>query len=87
MVRAQRQIRHPSAYLNRWRLQQWRELFSLMCPEHPEILDQCEHPKVFGPRIDANLTRELADYSRDEPLTVNSVFPGIRIEYKESLMS
>lgn len=66
----------PSAYLNRWRLQQWRELFSQMCPGHIETLEQFEHPEVLGPRIDADLARELTDYTREELLTVNAVFFG-----------
>lgn len=80
--RSTQHLVRPSAYLNRWRLQQWRELFSQMCPGHTEILDQYEHPEVLGPRIDANLARELADYGREELLTVNAVFMGTKSKYQ-----
>ncbi|MEZ5378651.1 MAG: methyltransferase domain-containing protein [Acidimicrobiales bacterium] len=64
----------PSAFLNEWRLADWRRLFDELTPGYVEYLDQYEHPEVFGPLIDGAFAEELDGYSRDELLTVNAVF-------------
>ncbi len=66
----------PSAYLNEWRLAQWRELFESRVPNHTEVLEQFEHPEVYGPLITGGLAEQLSDYSNDELLTVNAVYIG-----------
>lgn len=65
-----------SSYLNKWRLAQYREVFSERAPGHTEILEQYEHPEVFGPHLKGELRKELADYDEDELLTVNIVYIG-----------
>lgn len=64
----------PSAYLNRWRLAQWRDLFDELAPGHHEILESFEHRERYGPRLTGALAAELRDYSDDELLTVNAVY-------------
>lgn len=64
----------PSAYLNEWRIDQWREIFNQLTPGYTEYLDQYEHPEVYGPKITGQLKEELSDYSEDELLTVNLVY-------------
>lgn len=71
---ATRGLVHPSAFLNEWRLAQWRSLFSDLAPGHVEHLDQYEHPAVYGPKLQGDLRRELADYTDEELLTVNVVY-------------
>lgn len=66
----------PSAYLNEWRLQQWRDLMADKLPEHNEILEKFEHPEVYGPKLRGVLREELAAYSEDELLSVNLVYIG-----------
>ena len=65
---------HPSAYLNEWRIPQWRELFDEVAPGYTEYLEQAEHPEVYGPKITGALAEELKEYSHDELLTVNLVY-------------
>jgi SAM-dependent methyltransferase len=65
---------HPSAYLNEWRLDKWRQLFSQMAPGFIEFLESYEHPEVYGPLLTGNLREELVDYSDEELLTVNAVY-------------
>lgn len=66
----------PSAYLNEWRLGQWRELFARKASGFREELEKFEHPMVYGPRIAGQLASELKEYSLDELLTVNVVYFG-----------
>ncbi len=65
---------HPSAYLNEWRIEAWRELLDELAPGYDEYLDQYEHPEVFGPLLDGPVGAELPDFSREELLTVNAVY-------------
>lgn len=66
----------PSAYLNEWRLEQWRELMDEKADGYEEVLEKFEHPEVLGPYLTGSLRDELADYSNDELLTVNAVYIG-----------
>lgn len=66
----------PSSYLNEWRLAQYRALFATTVPGSDEILEQFEHPAVYGPQLEGALRAELADYTDDELLTVNVVYIG-----------
>lgn len=68
------EVVEPSAYLNEWRLERWRELFDRLAPGHEESLEQYEHPEVLGPQLTPELRCELCDYSDDELFTVNLVF-------------
>lgn len=65
-----------SSYLNKWRLAQYRELFSEKVPGYVEILEKYEHPEVYGPALQGELREELAGYDEDELLTVNVVYIG-----------
>ena len=69
-------IPKPSSYLNEWRLPQWTELFERKTPGTTEILEQFEHPELYGPRLTGGLLEQLSDYTRDELLTVNAVYVG-----------
>lgn len=64
----------PSAYLNKWRLPQWRELFGSAAPGHQEILEAYESYERFQPRMTTALRQELADYSDEELYTINAVY-------------
>jgi 2-polyprenyl-3-methyl-5-hydroxy-6-metoxy-1,4-benzoquinol methylase len=64
----------PSAYLNRWRLAQWRELFATSTPGHEEILEAFESYERFQPRMTTTLRQELAAYSDEELYTINAVY-------------
>ena len=64
----------PSAYLNRWRLAQWRELFAAMTPDHQEILEAFESYERFQPRVTQELRRELSEYTDEELYTINAVY-------------
>lgn len=64
----------PSAYLNKWRLAQWRELFANLAPGHQEILETFESYERFQPRMTTTLRQELADYSDEELYTINAVY-------------
>jgi SAM-dependent methyltransferase len=64
----------PSAYLNRWRLAQWRELFTAVTPDHQEILEAFEAYERFQPRVTPALRSELADYTDEELYTINAVY-------------
>ncbi len=69
-----RHLVNPSAYLNEWRLQQWRALMNQYAPGYREYLEQYEHPEVYGPSLLGPLRTELADYDEIELLTVNAIF-------------
>ncbi len=63
-----------SAYLNEWRLGQWRELFSELAPDHAEYLETFQTRDRLGPQMTDALRHELADYSDDELYSVNVVY-------------
>lgn len=73
-----RDLVRPSAFLNEWRLDQYRELFTELAPGTIEILDQYEHPDVLGPRLHGALAEELNEYTHDELFTVNAVYVGTK---------
>jgi SAM-dependent methyltransferase len=63
-----------SCYMNEWRLTDWRNLFSELCPDAQVTLDNHEEPR--GTQFSAELKRiraagELSDYSDEELLSVN----------------
>lgn len=64
----------PSAYLNQWRLAQWRDLFATMAPGHQEILEEYEAYERFQPRMNQALRNELAEYRDEELYTINAVY-------------
>lgn len=68
----------PSAYLNEWRLQDWRELFDEVLPGHEEHLGYPVEPEVFEAALDGPIGEELTDYDRDELMAVNLVYVGRR---------
>lgn len=64
----------PSAYLNQWRLAQWRDLFTAVAPEHREILEAFESYERFQPQMTDALRHELAEYTDEELYTINAVY-------------
>ncbi len=66
----------PSAYLNKWRLPQWRQLFTEMAPDHQEILEAFESYERFQPRMTPQLREELGAYTDEELYTINAVYTG-----------
>lgn len=69
-----RDLVQPSAYLNEWRLRDWRALFDEVAPGTREYLDQYELPEVLGPLLEGDIGRELSDYDPEELLTVNAAY-------------
>jgi SAM-dependent methyltransferase len=65
---------HPSAYLNEWRLSQWRHLFSEMTPGFEEYLHAYDYQEKYGPLLAGSLRSELKDYSNEELFTVDAVY-------------
>lgn len=68
------QLIAPSAYLNKWRLAEWRQLFATEAPAHQEILEAFEAYERFQPRMTDNLRSELAEYTDEELYTINAVY-------------
>lgn len=64
----------PSAYLNEWRLGQWRELFSELALGHEEYLEVFKTRDRLEPQMTNALRQELAEYSDDELYTINAVY-------------
>ncbi len=65
---------HPSSYLNRWRLAQWRELFSSVTPGYVEFLESHDYRIKYGPRLTPEIRAELADFTEEELFTVDAVY-------------
>ncbi len=68
----------PSAYLNEWRLREWRGLFDELLPGHDEYTDRAAENEEHERLLDGKMGAELSDYDRDELLTVNIQFVGRR---------
>ena len=64
----------PSSYLNRWRLQQWRQLFADLAPGTREYLESYDYHEKYGPLLDQNLRYELKDYTEEELFTVDAIY-------------
>lgn len=64
----------PSAYLNKWRLAQWRHLFTAKAPGHQEFLEAYESYERFQPRMTEELRHELAAYTDEELYTIDAVY-------------
>lgn len=71
---ATEQMIAPSAYLNKWRLAEWRKLFTEVAPAHQEILEAFEAYERFQPRMTDALRSELAEYTDEELYTINAVY-------------
>lgn len=67
----------PSAYLNEWRLDDWRSLFGELLPDHVEYAEYSAEPEPEQ-ALDGSIGDELHDFDRDELLTVNLVFVARR---------
>lgn len=67
------QIR-PSSYLNRWRLSQWRELFSSLAPGYVEFLEAHDSRHKYGPRITPEIRAELCDFTEEELFTIDAIY-------------
>jgi SAM-dependent methyltransferase len=70
----------PSAYLNGWRLDDWRALFDELLPGHDEYVDVAERHEEFEQVLDGPIGRELEGYGREELLAVNVVYVARRPE-------
>lgn len=68
----------PSAYLNEWRLEDWRGLFAEVLPGHDEYIDLAAENDNHAQLLDGAIGSELTDYDRDELLAVNIQFVGQR---------
>ena len=64
----------PSAYLNRWRLSEWRALFSLVTPGYEEKLEDHDNRERYGPLMTSALREELREYSDEELFTVDAIY-------------
>lgn len=65
---------HPSAYLNRWRLEDWRKLFSREAPGFEEVLERGEDYDELREKLTGPLREELKNYSDPELLSINAVY-------------
>jgi len=63
---------HPSSYLNRWRLDRWRALFSEKAPGCEEYLET--HSNRYAALMNPQVRAELAEYSEEELLTVDAIY-------------
>jgi SAM-dependent methyltransferase len=63
-----------SAYLNKWRLPQWRELFAALAPGTREWLLEHDWRQDLSSALQGALRDELRDYGDDELLTVDAVY-------------
>jgi SAM-dependent methyltransferase len=64
----------PSAYLNKIRLSQWRQLFDELTPGYSEVLECGDVPEKFGMQLKNSLRQELSSYTEEELLSVNAVY-------------
>jgi SAM-dependent methyltransferase len=72
---ATRHLVTPSAYLNQWRLSQWRQLFASAFDEVHEFREPYDQEAALA-RLDPAVRAELAGYSDDELTTVDVFFGG-----------
>lgn len=71
---AQRELIHPSSYLNEWRLADWRALFNRLTPDADEFLEAYDVAQVYGPQLTPQIRAELAGYTDEELYTVDAVY-------------
>jgi hypothetical protein len=62
----------PSSFLNQWRLDQWRNLFSRLTPGYDEQLEAQNNK--YAPLMTAELRGELAVFSDEELFTIDAVY-------------
>jgi SAM-dependent methyltransferase len=65
---------HSSAYLNKWRLSQWRGLFSEITPGFNEFLETYGNDKTLGKLMTDDLRCELSKYTDEELYTVDAYY-------------
>lgn len=70
----QKHLITPSAYINEWRLSQWRDLFKKFAPGAIEILEAGDIPETYGIFLTGDLREELKDYTEEELITVNVIY-------------
>ena len=63
----------PGAYLNEWRLQQWRDLLAEQAPGHTEFLDDFKEVRQ-STRMTDELREELEEFSDEELFTVDAFY-------------
>lgn len=66
----------PSAYLNEWRLDRWRQLFSELAPGYKEILETYDNFEKYSRFMTADLRQELSAYTDEELFTVDAIYFG-----------
>jgi SAM-dependent methyltransferase len=60
----------PCAYLNEWRLSQWRNLFVELTPDFAEFLDPPHDLDRLRQQMTAEISKELEDYGDEELYTL-----------------
>lgn len=65
---------HPSAYLNQWRLGQWRELFGEKASRYSEYLESYDHHQRYGSRLTSEIRTEICKYTDEELFTVDAIY-------------
>jgi hypothetical protein len=60
--------------VTRWRLSQWRALFSAITPGYEEHLEAHDNWERYGPRMTAALRHELRQYTDEELFTVDAIY-------------
>ena len=63
-----------SAFLNRWRLSEWRALFSLATPGCEERLETYDNSERYGSLMTNALRHELSEYRDEELFTVDAIY-------------
>lgn len=81
-----RSLIHPSAYLNQWRLAQWRSLFGKLTPGYIELLERNDDCPYFIPRLTRDIRAELSEYTDEELFTVNSIYSWRKASYSGEAM-
>lgn len=69
-----RHLIHPSAYLNTWRLSQWRGLFSEKAPNFEEFLETHGGEHHYRRLMTSDLRSELCEYTDEELFTVDALY-------------
>jgi SAM-dependent methyltransferase len=62
----------PSSYLNRWRLDHWRDLFSQLAPGYNEHLET--QNSKYASLMTEELRQELLEFSDEELLTIDAIY-------------
>ena len=67
-----RAVVRPSAFLNQWRLADWRKLFLEAAPGYDECL--VTHNRQYAHLLTADVRQELREYSEEELIAVDVIY-------------